>query len=72
MSSQALSLRAPCEMMAGSGMPLLHERFLISDERYFELDNDGRHGANDHFSIELFQRGIERSIVALDELSRLG
>ena len=56
--------------MAGSGMPLFLDYFLTNDERYFGLDNDGRHGVNDQYSIELFQRGIERSIVALEELSR--
>jgi acetylornithine deacetylase/succinyl-diaminopimelate desuccinylase-like protein len=37
----------------------------------FGLDTDGLHGTNEHFSIEMFQRGIETSIVYLDEISRL-
>lgn len=37
----------------------------------FGLDTDGLHGTNEHFSIEMFQRGIETSIVYLDEIARL-
>ncbi len=37
----------------------------------FGLDTDGLHGTNEHFSIEMFQRGIETSIVYLDEISKL-
>ena len=37
----------------------------------YGLDTDGLHGTNEHFSIEMFQRGIETAIVYLDELARL-
>jgi len=37
----------------------------------FGLDTDGLHGTNEHYSIEMFQRGIETSIVYLDEVARL-
>jgi acetylornithine deacetylase/succinyl-diaminopimelate desuccinylase-like protein len=37
----------------------------------YGLDDDGLHGANEHFSIEMFHRGIETAIVYLDELARL-
>jgi acetylornithine deacetylase/succinyl-diaminopimelate desuccinylase-like protein len=37
----------------------------------YGLDTDGLHGTNEHYSIEMFQRGIETAIVYLDELARL-
>jgi acetylornithine deacetylase/succinyl-diaminopimelate desuccinylase-like protein len=37
----------------------------------YGLDTDGLHGTNEHFSVEMFQRGIETAIVYLEELSRL-
>ena len=37
----------------------------------YGLDTDGLHGTNEHFSIEMFRRGIETSIVYLDELALL-
>lgn len=37
----------------------------------FGLDDDGFHGANEHWSIEVFHRGIETAIVYLEELARL-
>jgi acetylornithine deacetylase/succinyl-diaminopimelate desuccinylase-like protein len=35
----------------------------------FGLDSDGLHSPNEHYSIEMFQRGIETAIVYLDELA---
>jgi acetylornithine deacetylase/succinyl-diaminopimelate desuccinylase-like protein len=37
----------------------------------YGLDTDGLHGTNEHYSLEMFQRGIETAIVYLDELARL-
>jgi acetylornithine deacetylase/succinyl-diaminopimelate desuccinylase-like protein len=37
----------------------------------YGLDDDGLHSPNEHYSIEMFQRGIETAIVYLDELARL-
>lgn len=37
----------------------------------YGLDTDGLHGTNEHFSIEMFQRGIETAIVYLEELALL-
>ncbi|HEV8194085.1 MAG TPA: M20/M25/M40 family metallo-hydrolase, partial [Ktedonobacterales bacterium] len=37
----------------------------------FGLDDDGFHGANEHWSIEMFHRGVETAIVYLDELAQL-
>lgn len=37
----------------------------------FGLDDDGLHSPNERYSIEMFQRGIETTIVFLDELARL-
>ncbi len=37
----------------------------------FGLDTDGLHGTNEHYSIEMFQRGIATSIAYLDEISKL-
>ena len=35
------------------------------------VDTDGLHGTNEHFRVEMFQRGIETAIVYLDELAQL-
>lgn len=37
----------------------------------FGLDSDGLHSPNEHYSLEMFQRGIETAIVYLDELAQL-
>ena len=37
----------------------------------YGLDTDGLHSPNEHFSIEMFQRGIETAIVYLEELAQL-
>jgi hypothetical protein len=37
----------------------------------YGLDTDGLHGTNEHFSVEMFQRGIETAIVYLEELAHL-
>jgi acetylornithine deacetylase/succinyl-diaminopimelate desuccinylase-like protein len=37
----------------------------------YGLDTDGLHGTNEHFRVEMFQRGIETAIVYLDELAQL-
>jgi acetylornithine deacetylase/succinyl-diaminopimelate desuccinylase-like protein len=35
----------------------------------YGLDSDGLHAANEHYSIEMFHRGIETAIVYLEELA---
>lgn len=37
----------------------------------YGLDTDGLHGTNEHFTIEMFHRGIETAIVYLDELANM-
>ena len=37
----------------------------------YGLDDDGLHSPNEHFTIEMFHRGIETAIVYLEELGRL-
>jgi acetylornithine deacetylase/succinyl-diaminopimelate desuccinylase-like protein len=37
----------------------------------YGLDTDGLHGTNEHFSLEMFQRGIATAIAYLDELAQL-
>jgi acetylornithine deacetylase/succinyl-diaminopimelate desuccinylase-like protein len=37
----------------------------------FGLDDDGLHSPNERYSLEMFQRGIETTIVYLEELARL-
>jgi acetylornithine deacetylase/succinyl-diaminopimelate desuccinylase-like protein len=36
----------------------------------YGLDSDGLHSPNEHYSIEMFQRGIETAIVCLEELAQ--
>ncbi len=38
----------------------------------YGLDSDGLHAANEHYSIEMFHRGIETAIVYLEELAEMG
>ena len=38
----------------------------------YGLDSDGLHAPNEHYSVEMFHRGIETAIVYLDELSSIG
>jgi acetylornithine deacetylase/succinyl-diaminopimelate desuccinylase-like protein len=37
----------------------------------YGLDSDGLHAPNEHYSIEMFQRGIETAIVYLEEIAQL-
>ena len=37
----------------------------------YGLDGDGLHAPNEHYSIEMFERGIETAIVYLEELAQL-
>jgi acetylornithine deacetylase/succinyl-diaminopimelate desuccinylase-like protein len=37
----------------------------------YGLDSDGLHSPNEHYSIEMFQRGIETAIVYLEELAQI-
>jgi acetylornithine deacetylase/succinyl-diaminopimelate desuccinylase-like protein len=37
----------------------------------YGLDSDGLHSPNEHYTIEMFHRGIETAIVYLDELAQL-
>ena len=37
----------------------------------YGLDSDGLHSPNEHYSIEMFHRGIETAIVYLEELADL-
>jgi acetylornithine deacetylase/succinyl-diaminopimelate desuccinylase-like protein len=37
----------------------------------FGLDSDGLHSPNEHYSIEMFHRGIETAIVYLEELAQI-
>ncbi len=37
----------------------------------YGLDTDGLHSPNEHYSIEMFQKGIETAIVYLEELAQL-
>jgi acetylornithine deacetylase/succinyl-diaminopimelate desuccinylase-like protein len=38
----------------------------------YGLDSDGLHAPNEHYSIEMFERGIETAIVYMEELAQLG
>jgi len=37
----------------------------------YGLDSDGLHSPNEHYSVEMFERGIETAIVYLEELAQL-
>ncbi len=38
----------------------------------YGLDSDGLHAPNEHYSLEMFQRGVETAIVYLEEVATLG
>lgn len=65
----------PIFVRGGGSIPIVADILHLLDMPVvmmgFGLDTDGLHGTNEHFSIEMFQRGIETSIVYLDEVSRL-
>jgi acetylornithine deacetylase/succinyl-diaminopimelate desuccinylase-like protein len=37
----------------------------------YGLDTDGLHSPNEHYSIEMFERGIQTAIVYLEELAQI-
>jgi acetylornithine deacetylase/succinyl-diaminopimelate desuccinylase-like protein len=65
----------PIFVRGGGSIPIVADILHLLDMPVvmmgFGLDTDGLHGTNEHFSLEMFQRGIETSIVFLDEISRL-
>jgi acetylornithine deacetylase/succinyl-diaminopimelate desuccinylase-like protein len=65
----------PIFVRGGGSIPIVADILHLLDMPVvmmgFGLDTDGLHGTNEHFSLEMFQRGIETSIVFLDEVSQL-
>lgn len=65
----------PIFVRGGGSIPIVADILHILDMPVvmmgFGLDTDGLHGTNEHFSIEMFQRGIETSIAYLDEIAQL-
>ncbi|MCA9860277.1 MAG: dipeptidase [Thermomicrobiales bacterium] len=65
----------PIFVRGGGSIPIVADILHLLDMPVvmmgFGLDTDGLHGTNEHFSLEMFQRGIETSIVFLDEIARL-
>jgi acetylornithine deacetylase/succinyl-diaminopimelate desuccinylase-like protein len=37
----------------------------------YGLESDGAHSPNEHYSLEMFQRGIQTAIIYLEELAHL-
>lgn len=37
----------------------------------YMLDSDGLHAPNEHYSVEMFARGIETAIVYMEELAQM-
>jgi acetylornithine deacetylase/succinyl-diaminopimelate desuccinylase-like protein len=65
----------PIFVRGGGSIPIVADILHLLDMPVvmmgFGLDTDGLHGTNEHFSLEMFQRGIETSIVYLDEIANL-
>ncbi|HET9660376.1 MAG TPA: dipeptidase [Thermomicrobiales bacterium] len=65
----------PVFVRGGGSIPIVADILHLLDMPVvmmgFGLDTDGLHGTNEHFSIEMFQRGIETSIVYLDGIAKL-
>ena len=65
----------PIFVRGGGSIPIVADILHLLDMPVvmmgFGLDTDGLHGTNEHFSIEMFHRGIETSIVYLDEIARI-
>ena len=66
---------APVFTRSGGSIPVvaeLHDLMKIPAVLMgYGLDSDGPHSPNEHFSIEMFQRGIQTAIVYLEELAHL-
>ena len=65
----------PTFTRGGGSIPIVADLYNLLDIPVvmmgYGLDTDGLHGTNEHFSIEMFHRGIETAIVYLEELAAL-
>jgi acetylornithine deacetylase/succinyl-diaminopimelate desuccinylase-like protein len=65
----------PIFVRGGGSIPIVADILHLLDMPVvmmgFGLDSDGLHGTDEHFSIEMFHRGIETSIAFLDEIARI-
>ena len=59
----------------GGSIPIVADIYDIMDIPVvmmgYGLDSDGLHSPNEHYTIEMFHRGIETAIVYLEELAQL-
>ncbi len=65
----------PVFTRGGGSIPIVADIFTLLEMPVvmmgYGLDTDGLHGTNEHYRIEMFERGIETAIVYLDELANL-
>ena len=65
----------PVFTRGGGSIPIVADIFTLLQMPVvmmgYGLDTDGLHGTNEHYRIEMFERGIETAIVYLDELAKL-
>jgi acetylornithine deacetylase/succinyl-diaminopimelate desuccinylase-like protein len=64
---------APVFTRGGGSIPIVADIYDLMEIPVvmmgYGLDSDGLHAANEHYSIEMFHRGIETAIVYLEELA---
>jgi acetylornithine deacetylase/succinyl-diaminopimelate desuccinylase-like protein len=67
--------KKPLFTRGGGSIPIVADIAAIMDIPVvmmgYGLEDDGLHSPNEHYSLEMFQRGIETAIVYLDELAHL-
>lgn len=66
---------SPIFIRSGGSIPIAADMYRMMKAPVvmmgYGLDTDGFHSPNEHYSLEMFRRGIETAIVYLDELARL-
>jgi acetylornithine deacetylase/succinyl-diaminopimelate desuccinylase-like protein len=66
---------SPVFVRGGGSIPVVADIAALMDIPVvmmgYGLDSDGLHAPNEHYSLEMFARGIETAIVYLEELAAL-
>jgi acetylornithine deacetylase/succinyl-diaminopimelate desuccinylase-like protein len=67
--------RTPQFTRTGGSIPLVAELYSLMQcpavMMGYGLESDGAHSPNEHYSLEMFQRGIQTAIIYLEELAHL-
>jgi acetylornithine deacetylase/succinyl-diaminopimelate desuccinylase-like protein len=65
----------PVFTRGGGSIPVVSDMYALLDAPVvmmgYGLDSDGLHAANEHYNVDMFERGIETAIVYMEELANL-